>query len=86
MAAVRRACRSNARHAICRSSTSRPQRDQLRTVVLQPASEIEFDQGNLQSRNREAGSAQQVVDMNRLGPKRRDDAGAVAVRDVIGCW
>lgn len=84
--AVRRGCRFIARHAICRWSTFQPQRDQLRTVVLQPPGEIELDQGDLQSRYREAGGAQKVVDMNRLGTKRRDDAGAIAVRDVIGHW
>jgi hypothetical protein len=85
-AAVRRGCRCIARHASCRSSTSQPQRDQLRTVVLQPAGEIELDQGDLQSWYCEARRAQQVVDMNRLGTKRRHDAGAVAVRDIIGRW
>lgn len=84
--AVRRGCRFIARHAICRWSTFQPQRDQLRTVVLQPPGEIELDHGDLQSRYREAGGAQKVVDMNRLGTKRRDDAGAIAVRDVIGHW
>lgn len=85
-AAVRRGCRFIARHAICRWSTSQPQRDQLRPVVLQPPGEIELDQGDLQSRYREVGRARQVVDMNRLGTKRGDDAGAIGVRDVIGHW
>ncbi len=85
-AAVRRGCRCIARHAICRWSTFQPQRDQLRTVVLQPPGEIELDQGDLQSRYREVGRARQVVDMNRLGIKRGDDAGAIGVRHVIGHW
>ena len=83
---VRDGCRCISRQPICRPSTPQPQRDQLRTVVLQAAGEIELDQGDLQSWYCEAGRAQHVVDMNRLGTKRRHDAGAVAVRDVIGRW
>ena len=40
----------------------------MRTVVLQPPGEIELDQGDLQSRYREAGGAQKVVDMNEKKP------------------